>query len=60
LAALTPSSPALFGAATSASYAASDLVDWRLFAVMVLGAAAYVIARALTLRHLRPQSFSSS
>src|SRR5436190_6690689 len=33
-------SVALFGAATSASYAASGLVDWTLFAALVMGGAA--------------------
>jgi uncharacterized membrane protein YfcA len=34
----------LFGAATSISYAASNLVDWGLFAALVAGGAAGTIA----------------
>jgi uncharacterized membrane protein YfcA len=34
----------LFGAATSASYAASGLVDWRIFAALVAGGAAGALA----------------
>lgn len=48
-------SVALFGAATSASYAASGLVDWRVFAAVVAGGAAGAlaappVARALAAR----------
>ncbi|MFX4820792.1 hypothetical protein ABTC22_18605, partial [Acinetobacter baumannii] len=34
----------LFGSATSASYAVSGLVDWRVFAAMVAGGALGVLA----------------
>jgi len=39
-------SVALFGAATSASYAASGLVDWTLFAALVVGGGAGSVAGA--------------
>ena len=37
-------SVAVFGAATSASYAASGLIDWPVFAAMVAGGGAGVLA----------------
>lgn len=40
-------SVSLFGAATSASYAASGLIDWPIFAAMVLGGAAGARAGAV-------------
>ncbi|MBL8770578.1 MAG: sulfite exporter TauE/SafE family protein [Phenylobacterium sp.] len=45
-------SVALFGAATSASYAASGLVDWGLFAALVAGGAGGVLAAGPLARHL--------
>jgi len=45
-------SVALFGAATSASYAVSGLVDWPIFAVMVVGGAAGVAAGGPLARRL--------
>jgi hypothetical protein len=45
-------SVALFGAATSASYAASGLVDWPVFAALVVGGAAGVVAAAPVARAL--------
>jgi len=45
-------SVALFGAATSASYAASGLVDWPIFAAMVVGGAAGVAAGGPLARRL--------
>ncbi len=45
-------SVALFGAATSASYAASGLVDWGLFAALVAGGAMGVLAGGPLARRL--------
>jgi hypothetical protein len=45
-------SVALFGAATSASYAVSGLVDWSLFAALVAGGAVGAVAGAPVARRL--------
>ena len=51
-------SVALFGAATSASYAASGLIDWPVFLALIagggLGALAGTPAASLMARHARP------
>lgn len=45
-------SVALFGAATSASYAASGLIDWGVFAALVAGGALGTLAGAVVARRL--------